>query len=126
MIGGIAGRDCSDEAVFLAGSSKDHPNGEALEILPKGIEVPLHVPHSFKDHAHAVRNNFRARWWEAVSEGAVCCELVFPSSDQIMDWPLLGNCFSARLSPGAYRAGMEGVQSSVWKGTIGSFSRLKR
>jgi hypothetical protein len=88
MIARIAGRSFDDRDFFLACTGKHTPEGEALEILLKGIEVPLPVPHSFKDHTHAVRKNFRARWWEAVSEGAVCSELVFPASDQIMAWPV--------------------------------------
>jgi hypothetical protein len=88
MIGRIAGRNFEDKEFFLDCADESKPEWKALEILLKGIEVPLPVPHSFKDHTHAVRKNFRARWWEAVSEGAVCSELVFPSSDQIMDWPV--------------------------------------
>lgn len=88
MIARIAGRSFDDGDFFQACSGKQTPEGEALEILLKGIEVPLPAPHSFKDHTQAVRKNFRARWWEAVSEGAVCSALVFPASDQISDWPV--------------------------------------
>jgi hypothetical protein len=50
--------------------------------------VPLPDPHSFLDHTGAKRKHIRARWWEAVSETALCCDLVFPPNGQIDGWPV--------------------------------------
>ena len=88
MIARIAGRDLECPDFFLACSNKGNPEGEAVEILLKGIEVPLPHPHSFEDHTKAIRRNFRARWWEAVSRGHLCSDLIFPPSDQIKEWPV--------------------------------------
>lgn len=88
MIERIAGRDLECPDFFLACSNKGNPEGEAVEILLKGIEVPLPPPHTFKDHTGAIRKHFRARWWEAVSREHICCDLVFPPSGQIEAWPV--------------------------------------
>lgn len=88
MIERIAGRDLDCPAFFLACSNKGNPEGEAVEILLKGIEVPLPPPNTFKDHTGAIRKHFRARWWEEVSREHPCCDLVFPPNEQIKDWPV--------------------------------------
>jgi hypothetical protein len=88
MIARLAGRSFDDEDFFLACSGKHTPEGEALEILLKGVEVPLPPPHTIKDHTGEIRKNFRARWWEAVSREHPCCDLVFPPSEQIKSWPV--------------------------------------
>lgn len=88
MIQRVTGRDFLDPEFFLACSNKNTFEGEAVEVLLKGIEVPLPSPHSFRDHTGAVRKNIRARWWEAVSESAVCRDLVFPPNEQIDGWPV--------------------------------------
>jgi hypothetical protein len=88
MIARLAGRSFDDEDFFLACSGKHTRDGKALEILLKGIEVPLPTPHFFIDHTGAIRKNIRARWWEEVSQEHPCCDLVFPPNDQIKDWPV--------------------------------------
>jgi hypothetical protein len=88
MIERIAGRDLECPDFFLACANKGNPEGEAVEILLKGIEVPLPSPYVFMDHTHAVRKHFRARWWEAVSREHICSDLVFPPSEQIEAWPV--------------------------------------
>lgn len=88
MIERIAGRNLECPDFFLACSNKGNPEGEAVEILLKGIEVPLPDPHSFIDHTGEIRKHIRARWWEEVSREHPCCDLVFPRSKQIMDWPV--------------------------------------
>jgi hypothetical protein len=88
MIERLAGHSFDDEDFFLACSGKHSPEGEALEILLKGIEVPLPSPHTLEDHTGAIRNHFRARWWEVVSREHICSDLVFPASDQIKAWPV--------------------------------------
>jgi hypothetical protein len=88
MIDRIVGRDFQDSDFFRACSNRHTPEGEAIEILLKGIEVPLPHPHSFLDHTKAERKHIRARWWEAVSENAQCRNLVFPPNCQIDSWPV--------------------------------------
>jgi hypothetical protein len=88
MIERLAGRDFGDPDLLLACADKRTPEGEAVEILLKGIEVPLPPPHAFIDHSGAVRGNMRARWWEAVAESAVCRDLIFPPNEQIGIWPV--------------------------------------
>jgi hypothetical protein len=88
MIDRLLGRDFEDPDFFLACSNKSTAEGEAVETLLKGVEVPLPSSHSFADHTGAVRKNIRARWWEAVSEGSICRDLVFPPNRQIDGWPV--------------------------------------
>jgi hypothetical protein len=88
MIARIAGRDFTDENFFLACADKSNPEGEAMEILLKGIEVPLPHPHFFVDHTGTKRHNFRARWWELPGDDVLCSELVFPANDQICELPV--------------------------------------
>jgi hypothetical protein len=88
MIERIAGRSFDDEEFFLACSNKGNHEGEAVEILLKGIEMPLPSPYVFMDHTHAIRKHFRARWWEVVSREHICSDLVFPPSQQIEAWPV--------------------------------------
>jgi hypothetical protein len=87
MIDRLAGSDLNDPDFFFACADKRNPMGEAVEILLKGIEVPLPRPHSYVDHTGTVRFNFRARWWEAPLESAVCSDLVFPPNPEIKRWP---------------------------------------
>jgi len=86
MIERIAGRNLECPDFFLACSNKDNPEGEAVEILLKGIEVPLPPPHTFRDHTGAIRKHFRARWWEEVARENICSDLVFPPNQQIKEW----------------------------------------
>lgn len=97
MVARIGQRNFDDLAFFFAAANKAHPEGEALEILLKGIEVPLPHPHSLVDHTGSVRRQFRARWWERVEKNAVCSELVFPANDQIFDWPIAEEAISQFL-----------------------------
>lgn len=95
MIARIAGRSFEDPEFFLACADKKNPEGEAVEILLKGIEIPLPSPYSFNDHTGAVRRNFRARWWKVPGEANHCGELVFPASDQIPPLPVSVSAFEA-------------------------------
>ena len=38
---------------------------KAVEVLLKGIEIPLPSPHSFKDKDGHIRNRVRSRWWDS-------------------------------------------------------------
>jgi hypothetical protein len=57
--------DATDEP---AETEKDNPNPsvfKAIEVLTKGIEIPLPKPHTFVDKDGITRNRVRTRWWEA-------------------------------------------------------------
>jgi hypothetical protein len=88
MIGRINGRSFDDHEFFLACADKKKPEGEAMETLLKGLEVPLPTPHYFIDHAGNIRKHFRARWWEMPGDEVLCSELVFPASDKICQLPV--------------------------------------
>ena len=81
-------KSLNDEAFFLAASDKGTPEGDALETLLKGVEVPLPHPYSFTDHTKAVRHHFRARWWDAPDDGIDCHDLVFPANPAIPKIPV--------------------------------------
>jgi hypothetical protein len=84
----LEGKSLEDPEFFLACTVKKSREYEAIEAVLKGIEVPLPEPHYFIDHTGTIRKHFRSRWWEAVSNGQVCCDLVFPGNSQIKDWPV--------------------------------------
>jgi hypothetical protein len=84
----LAGRTLEDDDFLHAAADKATPEGEAIEAVLKGIEVPLPVPQGFHDHTGAWRTDFRARWWEAPADGINCGALVFPADNQIKDWPV--------------------------------------
>lgn len=86
QINRLADHDFSDRAFFEACSDKATPEGEAVETLLKGIEAPLPSPHTFQDHTGAIRDQFRARWWEHPADNAMCADLVFPANTQIKNW----------------------------------------
>ena len=79
----LAGRTLEDDDFLHAAADKTTPEGEAIEAVLKGIEVPLPLPHVFVDHTGTERDNFRARWWEAPADGIHCRDLVFPPDSQI-------------------------------------------
>lgn len=83
MIARINGASLDDHAFLLAGADKATPEAEALEILLKGIEVPLPRPHRFTDHTGVDRAKFRARWWCEPKPGLDCSDLVFPPNPHI-------------------------------------------
>lgn len=84
----LAGRSLADDDFLIACADKDNPEGEAIEAVLKGIEVPLPDGHFFTDHTGTQRSQFRARWWEAPASDTLCRDLVFPASDQIGPVPV--------------------------------------
>lgn len=88
MIARLAGGRLADPEFFLGCANKNNPLGEAIEILLKGIEVPLPDGQFFTDHTGTKRAQFRARWWEAPNETLFCNELVFPPCGQIQAVPV--------------------------------------
>lgn len=79
----LAGKSLADPVFLFACSNKLNPEGEAIEAVLKGIEVPLPDGHFFIDHTGTKRSLFRARWWETPGDETRCSELVFPTCDQI-------------------------------------------
>jgi hypothetical protein len=88
MIARMVSVSLEDDEAFVEGANPHSQIGEALEILLKGIEVPLLDPHYFIDHTGVKRYHFRARWWETPGDGVLCHELVFPANDQIPAYPV--------------------------------------
>lgn len=88
MIARIEGKSLHDGAFLLAAADEETDEYKALEVLLKGVEVPLPDPHFITDHTGTIRRHIRARWWEVVPESAVCNELVFPENPQVEDWPV--------------------------------------
>ena len=84
----LEGKTLEDDDFLHAAANKATPEGEAIEAILKGIEVPLPEPHGFHDHTGTWRTDIRARWWEAPADGIYCRDLVFPADDQIKDWPV--------------------------------------
>jgi len=79
----LDGRGLEDHGFLLACAEKSTPEGEAVEAVLKGIEVPMPDGQFFIDHAGREHKQFRARWWEAPGDDILCSELVFPASDQV-------------------------------------------
>ena len=94
MIERIAGRDLQCPEFFLAASNKRTAEGEALEILLKGVEVELPEGSWFEDHTGARRGNIRARWWELPNGGIGYDELVFPTNPAIPADPVSEESFA--------------------------------
>ncbi len=84
----LEGKSLADDGFLLACADKRTPEGEAIEALLKGIEVPLPDPHFFTDHTGTKRKQFRARWWEVPGDDIRCRDLVFPASEQIAKVPV--------------------------------------
>ena len=90
----LKGRNFDDAAFFLAASDKNSPEGEALEVLLKGVEIELPAGVGFMDHTGASRANIRARWWELPDSGIGYDGLVFPSNPAIPANPVRAESFA--------------------------------
>lgn len=84
----LAAASLEDPEFLRAAAVPETPEGEAIETVLKGIELPLPEGHGFLDHTGTRRSRFRARWWIAPEPGARCRDLVFPASDEIPLAPL--------------------------------------
>lgn len=90
----IAGRNLECPEFFLAASNKHTEEGEALEVLLKGVEVALPDDVRFTDHTGASRGNIRARWWELPDSGIGYDQLVFPHNPAIPAAPVKAESFA--------------------------------
>jgi hypothetical protein len=84
----LEGKTLEDDEFLHAAADNLTAEGQAIEAILKGIEVPLPDPHGFFDHTGIWRTDIRARWWEAPADGIYCRDLVFPADDQIKNWPV--------------------------------------
>jgi len=84
----LEGKTLNDHDFLVACADKESKEGKAIEVLLKGVEVPLPKPHSFTDHTGTVRKEFRARWWEMPGDDVMCRDLVFPANDEIAEVPV--------------------------------------
>ena len=84
----LNGKSLLDDSFLFATADPSTPEWEAIEIVLKGIEVPLPTGAYFTDHSGTKREQFRARWWENPATDILCSELVFPTNDQIPSVPI--------------------------------------
>ena len=84
----LKGKSFADGDFLIACANGKTPEGKAIDAVLKGIEVQLPGSESFTDHTGTRRSLFRARWWEAPVADTLCCDLVFPASDQIASVPI--------------------------------------
>lgn len=84
----LDGRSMEDHGFLLASAEKFTPEWEAVEAVLKGIEFPMPAGQFFIDHAGREHRQFRARWWDAPDDDALCSELIFPASAQVGPVPI--------------------------------------
>lgn len=84
----LAGRNLEDEEFFLAGSNEHTPEGNALEILLKGLVERLPQGVFFHDETGNRRDRFRMCWWAFPESGMAYSRLVFPENSEIPDDPI--------------------------------------
>lgn len=84
----VEGQSLADPAFLKAVADRSTPEGEALEVLLKGIELPIPGGGSFVDHTGSERHHFRVRWWENPGDGVVCRDLVFPANREMPGLPM--------------------------------------
>lgn len=84
----LADKSLEDHAFLVAASSKANPEGEAIEAVLKGIDIPLPPGYSYADNSGISRRHFRARWWEHPQPGVTCAALVFPADGRMPELPV--------------------------------------
>ncbi|RYD31918.1 MAG: diadenosine tetraphosphatase [Verrucomicrobiaceae bacterium] len=94
----IRGRTLEDDAFFLAAASEKTPEGEAVEVLLRGLTLELPDGVRFQDHAKVLRNRIRARWWEHPGAGTSYDQLIFPVDSAIPAAPVSADLLA--LVPG--------------------------
>lgn len=90
----LNGRNFDDKCFFCAASDKSHPDGKAMEILLKGIEIDLPAGLNYIDNVGILRDNIRVRWWEVFNVGMGYDELVFPANPLIPGNPVSEESFA--------------------------------
>lgn len=88
LIERVRGKSLEDEAFFLAGASEKTPEGEALEVLLRGLTLTLPDGIRFIDHTNQYRNRIRARWWDHPGSGTSYHEIIFPADPVIPEVPV--------------------------------------
>jgi hypothetical protein len=79
----LADKSLEDDAFLLAASSKANPEGEAIEGVLKGLDVPLPPGYRYLDNLGIPRRSFRVRWWDQPRRGMSYRDCVFPADDRI-------------------------------------------
>lgn len=90
----VKGRNFDDENFFFAASDKSRPDGKAMEILLKGIEIDLPAGVTYTDKVGILRDCIRVRWWELSNVGMGYDELVFPANPLMPDDPVSDESFA--------------------------------
>ncbi|RYD39796.1 MAG: hypothetical protein EOP85_15345 [Verrucomicrobiaceae bacterium] len=75
----IRGKSLEGEEFMLAGADETTQEGEALEVLLRGLTIRLPDGVKFTDQAQVARNRIRARWWETAAPGLTYDQLIFPA-----------------------------------------------
>lgn len=88
FLAAIDGRSLEDGAFLVATANPSTVEGEAIEALLKGIELPIPCDASFTDQTGIERFHFRVRWWDSAPDGITCSDLVFPSDPRLPDAPM--------------------------------------
>ena len=83
LIERVRGLSLEDHDLLMDGADESTPFGEALEVLLRGLSVPLPDGVRFLDHAKVSRNRIRARWWEMPDSQITYQELIFPPDPEI-------------------------------------------
>ena len=96
----LGGAERMDDALVRAASVKGAPEFEAVEMLLKGIEVPLPKGHKFFDaHADYARRKIRTRWW-LPAKGATFRDIALQPSADAAQFPELPADAHAATLPG--------------------------
>ncbi len=93
LIKRLNGRDHSCPDFFQAAADPSTPEGEAMEILLKGVEIKLPDGVKFKDHTDSPRYHIRVRWWELPASGITYDQLVYPANPAIPSEPVREESF---------------------------------
>jgi len=79
----LAGKKLTDEAFFHQVANHHTPEGTALELLLKGVEILLPEGVSYQDQMGVRRGRIRARWWQFPVEGMTFHDFNFPPDSSI-------------------------------------------
>ena len=88
MLQRIAGQSLESADFLLAAASKSNPEGEAVEILLKGVEIELPQGLEIADASGVMRTNLRVKWWELPNEACSYRDLSFHADPAVPDAPV--------------------------------------
>ncbi|QQL45335.1 metallophosphoesterase [Sulfuriroseicoccus oceanibius] len=79
MLGRLNGQTLEDHEFLVRSATRGHDDYEAVEVVLKGIELPIANGASYVDHTGTERFNFRVKWFDTEPAGRTCRDLAFPS-----------------------------------------------